>query len=65
MAHRFTFTVEVSTERTEGKFASREDQAQAILEELEGADPSEISGIGADGDSTYEIVNWEVTSDDT
>jgi hypothetical protein len=38
---RYTFLVEVEVERTEGKFASREDLAGQLLEELEGANPEQ------------------------
>jgi len=54
----FTFVIEVDAERTEGKFASREDIGEQIQSELEGADPSEIEG--GDG-GRYEISSWEVS----
>lgn len=60
MAHRFTFTVEVELERTEGKFASRDEMAEAIIDMLEGAEDG-VYGIGSDGDSNYEVSNWEVS----
>lgn len=60
MAHKFTFTVTVELEREEGKFASREEMADAIREWLEGADEGSIYGLGADGESTYATASWEV-----
>lgn len=60
MAHAFTFTVRVELERESGKFASRDEMAEAIIEMLEGADEGSIYGIGADGDSTYNTTSWEV-----
>lgn len=60
MAHTFTFTVTVEVEREHGRFASREDMAEAITEWLENADEGTIDGIGADGDSTYNTISWEV-----
>lgn len=60
MAHKFTFSVTVDLEREEGKFASRDEMAEAIIEWLEGADEGAIYGIGADGESTYNTVSWEV-----
>lgn len=60
MSHRFTFTVEVELERTEGKFASRDEMAEAIIDMLEGAQ-EDVYGIGADGDSSYEATSWEVS----
>jgi hypothetical protein len=58
MAHRFTVTLEVEVERTEGKFASRDEIAEAIQEALANAGEGEsLSGLGADGDSEYEITS--------
>lgn len=60
MAHKFTFTVTVEVEREEGKFAGRDDMAEAIIEWLESADEGSIDGIGVDGSSTYTTTLWEV-----
>jgi hypothetical protein len=60
MAHHFTFTVTVELERESGKFASRDEMAESIIGEIESMDPGYVSGIGADGDSEYQITNWEV-----
>lgn len=60
MAHHFTFTVHVELERESGKFATREEMAEQLLDWLENADQGTLDGIGADGDSTYETTNWEV-----
>jgi hypothetical protein len=58
MAHRFTVILEVEVERTEGKFASRDEIAEAIQEALANAGEGEsLSGIGADGNSEYEITS--------
>jgi len=46
MAHNFQFTVTVATERTEGKFATRDEQIDAITEMLENANEVDIQGIG-------------------
>ena len=52
MAHRFTVTLEVEVEREQGKFASREELAEAITEVLSNAGEGEsLSGIGADPDA--------------
>lgn len=48
------FTVTVSYERTQGKFAGRDEIAEIIEQALQDAD-IDISGIGADGDSEYEV----------
>lgn len=56
----FTFLVTVEAERESGKFASRDEIAEALITALEEADPGEIDGIGADSESTYNTVTWEV-----
>ena len=50
----------VELEREQGKFATRDEMAEAIIEWLENADEGSIYGIGADGDSTYNTTMWEV-----
>jgi hypothetical protein len=60
MSHRLVFQVEVELEREEGKFASRDEMAEAIIEWLESANEQSVDGIGADGESTYEVTVWEV-----
>jgi hypothetical protein len=57
---KLTFTINVELERTEGKFASRDEMAEEILGWLENANEGEVSGIGADCASTYEITAWDV-----
>jgi len=52
--------VTVEVERQEGKFASREEMAEAIVEWLESADEGSIEGIGADGESSYATTSWQV-----
>lgn len=61
MAHTFKFVVEVTVERIEGKFAGRDEMADAITDMLDGANEGGISGIGADGSSEYEITDWSVS----
>lgn len=60
MAHRFTFTVEVTLERDAGKFMPRDEMAELIMSEIEGADPGSISG-GPDGDSEYSVTDWVIS----
>jgi 3-oxoacyl-(acyl-carrier-protein) synthase len=55
MSSRFRFVVEVELERTEGKFAGRDEMADAIQNALDDANPSQVDGIGNDGTSTYEV----------
>jgi hypothetical protein len=56
----FKVAIDVEVQRVQGKFASRDDIQGAIQEELEQTEP-DLSSLGADGDSEYEIVNWDVT----
>ena len=54
----FEFKVEVEVNRTEGKFASREELSTAILEAIAESDPSEIeTELGG----LYEVTGWEVS----
>ncbi len=58
MAHRFTVVLEVEVERVEGKFASRDEIAEAIQDALASAGEGEsLSGLGADANSEYEITS--------
>lgn len=57
---RVEFTVSVEVERTTGKFATKDEIREAITQDLEGANPSEITGIGPDSATNYGIVAWEV-----
>lgn len=54
---RFKFVVEVEVERTEGRFASRDDIEEQIQQALEDADPGQYEG--ADG-GQYETSDWSV-----
>lgn len=60
MSHKFTITLHVELERSEGKFASRDDMEEALTEEIESADPGYLYGLGVNGESSYEVVSWEV-----
>lgn len=54
------FEVTVDVDRVTGKFATKDEIADYIAEELHNANPSTIDGIGADGESEYEVTGWEV-----
>ena len=60
MAHRFVFTLTVELTRTEGKFAGRDEMADALIEEIEGNAPTELYGLGADGESAYEVTDFMI-----
>lgn len=53
----FIFTVTVTVEREEGKFASREELEAALVEALDDADPSSIE---TNNDATYNTTEWTV-----
>lgn len=53
----FEFMVKVEVERTEGKFASKGEIAEQIVEALEGADPQSYY---CENGGQYETVNFEV-----
>lgn len=65
MGNHAEFRIKVDWEKTGGKFAPREEIVDAIREELESANPGNIDSIGADGDSDYEITEWEVDEIET
>jgi hypothetical protein len=57
MAHRFKFVVEVELERSEGRFVSRDDMAQELLDAIESADPGSVDV----DESSYEVTDWSVS----
>lgn len=61
MASGFTFTVHVALERESGKFMSRDEMEEILLEAIEAADPDTVEG-GADGGSIYTVEQWDVTA---
>lgn len=54
-----TITIDVEYEHVSGRFASKEDVAAELMVNLD--NPGEVSGIGAEGNTTYEITMWEVS----
>jgi len=60
MAHSFTFTLVVEVERVSGKFVSRDEIAEHIMEQLEGNEP-DVYGIGPDGDTDYDVVTFDIS----
>ena len=57
---RFVFTVEVQADRDEGKFASKDELADQLIEAIEQADPGQIEG---DEGGQYSISDWVVSRD--
>lgn len=60
MAHTIHIRVTVELERLQGKFAALDEMTDALVEMIEGANDGSISGLGVDGDSEYEIVDYQV-----
>jgi hypothetical protein len=56
MAHVFTFAVEVTLEREQGKFVSREEMAEQLAEAIQDADPGSVDV----DESTYNVTDWSV-----
>ena len=58
----FIYTVEVEVQKVEGgKFVSADEINAILTETLEDTEPSfDLDGIGPDGNSVYEIVNFSV-----
>jgi hypothetical protein len=57
---RITLKITADVQRVRGKFVSREEIIQEMISQVESANPYTVSGIGADGESEYEIMEWEV-----
>ena len=58
---RFAFTVTVEVERITGKFASRDEIREALETEISDAiGAADLSGLGADGESEYEVTDSSV-----
>lgn len=57
---QFKYQVEFTIERVSGKFASRDQIQQVLMEALEEID-IDLSGLGADGESEYEVTDSSVT----
>ncbi len=58
---RFVFTVEIEVERVQGLFASRDEIGELLDEALNEANPDSIDQIGANGDSEYAVIPWDVS----
>jgi hypothetical protein len=54
---RWTFTVEIEVARDEGKFASRDELGEQILDAIESADPGNLEG---ENGGQYSVVEWTV-----
>jgi len=53
-------SVSVTLDKTEGRFASKDEIEAEVLQWLEDANGGEVSGVGVDGTSTYEVTDWVV-----
>ena len=57
---QITLKITADVQRVRGKFASKEEVIQEMISQMESANPYTVTGIGADGESEYEIMEWEV-----
>lgn len=55
---RFVFNVEVEVERSQGKFASKDEIKDQLEQAIADADPGSITG---DAGGEYETTVWEVS----
>lgn len=53
----FSMIVNVGVERTQGKFAARDELEEQIIEVLQQAEPSSLEG---ENGGEYEVTQWEV-----
>lgn len=51
----YSFHITIELRHETGKFASRDDIADVLREQLEQAAYEGVSGVGADGDSEYTV----------
>lgn len=58
---RFTFTVEIEVERTEGKFAGRDELSEQLLEAISEAQSCSLEG---ENGGTYEIIDFSVEEEE-
>lgn len=57
----FKFEITVEVDRESGKFAGRDEIEDELRTALTDADPGNVSGVGADGDSEYVVTEWTVS----
>jgi hypothetical protein len=55
----FTFTVNVHIERTEGKFATKDEMEEQLIQALADANPNQLDG---DDGGVYEVTDWDIES---
>lgn len=53
----FSFIVNASVERVQGKFSTRENIEEELIETIDGANPGSITG---ENDGEYEVTDWTV-----
>lgn len=57
---KIEFTVAIEIERVQGKMVTKDELAEEIEQALDSANPGDISGIGPDGNSSYEITDFVI-----
>jgi hypothetical protein len=56
----YQFLVTIELERESGKFAGRDEIENQIMERLDDAAGEDVDGVGADGDSTYVVTDYNI-----
>lgn len=61
----FRYVIECEVERVSGKFAPADEIEEKIGEACDEVESSiDVSGLGADGDSEYEVVSFSASAED-
>lgn len=60
MTQKFAFTLTVEVALIAGKFASRDEIAQAVKDQIVTAEPQSLYGFGTDRGSEYKVKSWEI-----
>jgi hypothetical protein len=59
------YTVEVEVERESGLFVGRDEISEKLTEAInEGLDAADLSGLGANADSEYNVTNVEINEEE-
>jgi hypothetical protein len=53
----FTYLIDIEIEKTEGKFASRDEMDEQIQEALGDANPENLTG---ENDGEYDVIQWDI-----
>jgi hypothetical protein len=60
MSHRIEIKVTIELTHISGKFASRDDMTESLVDQIIDLELSSVDDIGEDGTTSYEVTTWEV-----